>query len=306
MTQDHRQTTKQSIFVVRLWSSVDIFYMTQPTILAVFAHPDDELSAGGTLAHYARLGYGTHLICATRGEVGEAPSDLKGFKSIADMRSDELQCACNILGLDSVNFLGYRDSGMPGSPDNHHPESLVAAPMDEVARKVAGYIRRLKPNVVVTFDPIGGYRHPDHIAIHNATVAAFKLAGDASIDIEGLAPHAPDKLYFATFPRGFLRTAVRLLKLIGQDPKHFGKNKDIDLTSLVDVDYPIHARVRIIDALDQKARATACHSSQIPSMGGTLARMFQRLFANEETFMRAVPATPPAHIERDLFEGINT
>lgn len=274
------------------------------TLLAVYAHPDDELSAGGTLAHYARLGYGTHLICATRGEVGEAPSDLKGFKSIADMRSDELQCACNILGLDSVNFLGYRDSGMPGSPDNQHPGSLVAAPMNEVARKVAAHIRRLKPNVVVTFDPIGGYRHPDHIAIHNATVEAFKLAGDASIDIEGLVPHAPQKLYFSTFPRGFLRAGVRLLKLIGQDPRHFGKNKDIDLTSLVDVDYPIHARVPIGDAIDQKSRASACHSSQIPSMGGTLARLFQKLFANAETFMRAVPVEPPARIERDLFEGI--
>ena len=278
--------------------------MTQPTLLAVFAHPDDELSAGGTLAHYARIGYGTHLICATRGEVGEAPPDLKGFSSIADMRSDELQCACNILGLDSVSYLNYRDSGMPGSPDNQHPDSLVAAPREAVARKVAASIRRLKPHVVVTFDPIGGYRHPDHIAIHHATVDAFTLAGDPKIAIEDLPPHAPQKLYFTTFPRGFLKAGVRLLKLLRRDPKHFGKNGDIDLTALVEFDFPIHARVPIIDALDQKTRATACHSSQIPSMGGTLARTFQRLFANEETFMRAFPVDPPAHLERDLFEGI--
>ena len=273
-------------------------------LLAVYAHPDDELSAGGTLAHYARLGVQSYLICATRGEVGEAPPDRKGFATIAEMRTNELMCASSILGLESVSFLGYRDSGMPGSPDNQHPQSLVAAPTDEVARKVAAHIRRLKPQVVVTFDPIGGYRHPDHIAIHKATVAAFKMASDASQDIEGLAPYAPQKLYFSTFPRGFFRLAVQLLKLIGQDPRHFGKNKDIDLEALVEFDFPIHARIRIGDAIDQKARAVACHASQMASMGGMLARWFQKIFASEETFMRAFPETPPPAIERDLFDAV--
>ncbi len=273
-------------------------------LLAVYAHPDDELAAGGTLAHYARHGVGTHLICATRGEVGEAPPDLKGFASVAEMRTNELQCAAGCLGLASVDFLGYRDSGMPGSPDNDHPDALAAAPTDQVARKIAAHIRRVKPQVVITFDPIGGYRHPDHIAIHRATVEAFRMAGDEGVVIGNWEAHAPQKLYFSTFPRGFLRLAVRLLKLLGRDPRHFGKNGDIDLESLVEFDFPVHARISIGDALEQKERAAACHSSQLSSMGGALARVFQKLFANEETFMRAVPAQPPARIERDLFEGI--
>jgi LmbE family N-acetylglucosaminyl deacetylase len=181
----------------------------------------------------------------------------------------------------------------------------VAAPKDEVARQVAAYIRRLKPHVVVTFDPIGGYRHPDHIAIHKATVEAFNMAGDSGLGIGDLPSHAPQKLYFSTFPRGFMRLAVRLLKLIGRDPRHFGKNGDIDLESLVEFDFPIHARISISDVLEQKERAAACHSSQLASMGGTLARVFQRLLAGDESFMRAVPAEPPARIERDLFEGIS-
>ena len=116
--------------------------MTKRSLLAVFAHPDDEtFGTGGTLAHYARAGVSVHLVCATRGEVGEAPRDLKGFASVGDMRADELQYASNILGLESVNFLGYLDSGMPGSPDNRHPQALAAAPTDEVARKIAAYIR---------------------------------------------------------------------------------------------------------------------------------------------------------------------
>jgi len=275
------------------------------TLLAVFAHPDDELSAGGTLAHYARQGARAHLICATRGEVGEAPPDLKGFASVAEMRTDELQCACNILGLESVSFLGYRDSGMPGSADNTHAQALAAAPVGEVARQVAASIRRLHPQVVITFDPIGGYRHPDHIAIHKATVEAFRIAGDAAVEIGGLPPYAPQKLYFTTFPRGLVRAAVRVLRLLGQDPSHFGKNKDVDLTALVDVDFPVHARIPIRDVIVQKERATACHSSQLGGMGGPAARFLQRVFAGEETFMRAVPAEPPPQIERDLFEGIN-
>lgn len=274
------------------------------TLLAVFAHPDDEtFGTGGTLAHYARQGVAVHLVCATRGEVGEAPPDLKGFASIAEMRSDELMCASNILGLESVSFLGYRDSGMPGSPDNSHPNALAAQPTDVVARQVAAFIRRLKPNVVITFDPIGGYRHPDHIAIHRATVEAFRIAGDAAQDIEGLPPYAPQKLYYSTFSRRFLRAAVRVLQLVGQDPHHFGKNKDIDIASLVDVEYPIHARVPTSDVIAQKERAFACHSSQGGSMPRPV-RWLQRLFGSDETFMRAMPVVPPARIERDLFEGI--
>ena len=279
--------------------------MTQRALLAVFAHPDDELSAGGTLAHYARDGVSTHLICATRGDVGEAPPDLKGFASIGEMREDELKCACNILGLDSVNFLGYRDSGMPGSADNHHPQALAATPTETVARQVAAYIRRLKPQVVITFDPIGGYRHPDHIAIHKATVEAFRMAGDQRLEIGDLPPYAPQKLYFTVFSRRFLRAVVRVLSLIGQDPHHFGKNKDVDLTSLVEVDYPTHTRISIRDVMRQKERATACHSSQLEGMGGPGARFLMRLFAGDETFMRAVPAEPPQQTERDLFEGVD-
>lgn len=278
--------------------------MTGRRLLAVFAHPDDEtFGTGGTLAHYARQGVDVYLICATRGEVGEAPADLKGFASTAEMREDELRCAAGILGLKAVHFLGYRDSGMPGSPDNSHPRALVAQPVEQVACEVAHYIRELRPQVVITFDPIGGYRHPDHIAIHRATVEAFRLAGDPDQVLDHLPPYAPQKLYFSTFSRRFLRTAVSVLKLFGRDPAHFGKNNDIDLTSLTDVEYPIHAQVPIRDVVTLKQQAAACHSSQLGSMP-LVARWVQRVFDAEETYMRAVPVEPPRRREHDLFEGV--
>ena len=131
--------------------------------MAVLAHPDDEtFGMGGTLALYAQKGVSVHLICATRGEVGDVePHFMEGYESIGELREHELRCAAEILGLSGVHFLDYRDSGMPGSPDNEHPQALAAAPLDEVAAKVTGYIRELQPQVVLTFDPIGGYRHPD-------------------------------------------------------------------------------------------------------------------------------------------------
>ena len=105
-------------------------------------------------------------------------SSCRDFSSVAERRESELRCAAGILGLTGVYFLGYRDSGMPGTPDNQHPNALAAQPVDEVAAKVVHYIRLLRPQVVVTHDPIGGYKHPDHIAMHRATVRAFKLASD--------------------------------------------------------------------------------------------------------------------------------
>jgi LmbE family N-acetylglucosaminyl deacetylase len=137
------------------------------SLTAVLAHPDDEsFGMGGTLALYARKGVDIHLICATRGEAGEMDPDcLEGFDSIAERRESELRCAAEQLGITSVHFLNYRDSGMSGSPANQHPQALANAPIADVAQSIAEQIRRLRPQVIITFDPIGGYKHPDHIAI---------------------------------------------------------------------------------------------------------------------------------------------
>jgi N-acetyl-1-D-myo-inositol-2-amino-2-deoxy-alpha-D-glucopyranoside deacetylase len=274
-------------------------------LLAVLAHPDDEtFGTGGTLALYAQRGVQVHLVCATAGEVGEAPPDLKGFASIGEMRKSELRCAAQTLGLAEVHFLGYRDSGMAGSSDNRHPQALAAAPAEHVARQVAALMRRIRPQVVITFDPIGGYRHPDHIAIHNATVAAFRMAGDASLDLDSLPPFSPQKLYFHTFGRRYLRFAVRVLPLLGRDPHHFGKNGDIDLTVLAVVDFPVHASISIRSVMDRKEQASACHSSQGGGrMLGPLT-FLQRWLGVSEHFMRAVPIPAGRRRERDLFEGV--
>ncbi len=274
------------------------------TLLAVFAHPDDEsFGTGGTLALYASRGVAVHVLCATRGDVGSVPEGmLKGHASIADLREAELRCASIHLGLAGLHFLGYRDSGMSGSPDNDHPQSLVRAPLEKVASDVTLWIRRLRPQVVITFDPVGGYHHPDHIAIHHATVRAFADAADPKVQADGLPPFKAEKLYFSTFPRRSLRLLLPILRLLGRGTR-FGKNRDIDLAQIAGEDFPVHAHINIRPVAARKRLASACHASQqMPIRGFT--RFWMWMSEGGETFMRGYPAAPPRLHERDLFEGV--
>jgi LmbE family N-acetylglucosaminyl deacetylase len=278
---------------------------SQRRLLAVLAHPDDEtFGPGGTLALCAQRGVATYLVCATRGEAGEAPPDLRGYASIAEMREAELRCASRVLGLKEVRFLGYRDSGMAGSPENSHPDSTAKAPLEEISRKVAWHIRDIRPQVIITSDPSGGYGHPDHIAVHRATVEAFRLAGDARVQIDGLAPYSPQKLYYHTFPRRWLKRLVRLLQWLGVDLRHFGKNQDVDLVAAVAADLTVHATISIRSVAHLKGQASQCHASQGGGMPRGAMTWMARLLGSNEHFARAVPAQPPPQMERDLFEGV--
>ena len=275
-------------------------------MLAVLAHPDDEsFGLGGTLALYARKGYATYLVCATRGEAGTLdPEHLNGYKDTAELRTNELMRAAKILGLKEVFFLGYRDSGMPGTDENKHPDAQINHSIEEVAGKVVKYIRELKPEVVITFDPIGGYKHPDHIHIHKATVLAFEKADDPSFHPEAGAPFKPRALYFQVFPRRALRWMVRLMPLFGKDPTKFGTNQDVNLRELAKVDFPVHARVDITSVAEIKREAGSQHASQ----GGTQMRrgwmgFMTKLLGEREEFMRAYPPVTDGHhkVSNDLF-----
>ncbi len=281
---------------------------SSPVLLAVLAHPDDEsFGMGGTLALYARKGYEVYLVCATRGEVGTVDAKyLRKYGSIAELREAELRCAAEHLGLTGVFFLGYRDSGMPGSVENRHPDAQVAHSVDEVAGKVVKYIRELRPDVVLTFDPIGGYRHPDHVHIQQASVLAFEKADDAAFHPESGSPFRPRALYFHVFPNGFLRLATSVMPFFGVDPRKFGRNKDIDLKALTEFKFPTHVRIDIGTVSKIKAEAGACHASQ----GGIQMRrglmgFVTRALGENENYMRAQPPVGGKHrVARDLFEGV--
>lgn len=275
-------------------------------LLISLAHPDDEsFGMAGTIARYANEDVEVHLIISTNGDVGEvAPEYLEGYASIAEKRLAELECATQTLGVTRLYTFGYRDSGMPGTPDNDHPDSLFSAGVDTVAERIADIIRKVRPHVVVTFDPFGGYGHPDHIVMHQATVRAFDMLSE---QLKG-EPDQPQKLYFMTFDRRWLKLVVRVLPLFGQNPSQWGRNKDIDLREIAAHSYPIHARLDNRPYAHVAEQARLCHASQLPG-GESPKRVGQIiqswLFGTEETYMRAYPPVNGGRVrERDLFEGV--
>lgn len=277
------------------------------TLLAILAHPDDEsFGIGGTLAKYAARGVAVHYLCGTRGESGTVDADkLRGFADVAALRTAELECAARELGLAGVHFLGYRDSGMAGSADNDVPGSLHGAPLDEVADRIAAHVEALRPDVIVTHDQFGGYGHPDHIKLHEATLRMYARRYGIMIDVSrwngdarppqlrvsgaGAAP----ALYFTVFPKGMLRFGVKLLPLFRQNPRRFGRNGDIDLVKIASWDVPTTTLVDTREFVAHKERASACHASQqAPAQASPIVRWIFRRGSGREHFSRIYP--PPS------------
>ncbi len=278
------------------------------TMLVAYAHPDDEsFGNAGTIAHYSQRGVAVHYACATRGECGTVdPQFLVAYPDIGALRTAEQLAAAQALGLAAVHFLGYRDSGMPGAADNDHPQALVQAPVATVARQLVALIRTLRPQVVLAFPPYGGYGHPDHIAMHHATLLAFGQAGDPSYELDGLAPWTPSKLYYSTFATRWLWRAIRVMRLLGKDPRKVGTNADIDIVRVAEEATPIHAVVAHGEVMGLRDRACLSHRSQLGGMGLLMKvpRRLRRLLGASESFTRVVPP-PAAAVERDLFAGVS-
>lgn len=284
----------------------------QRTLIFFGAHPDDEsFGPGSTLAKYALAGVKVYVVCSTGGEAGTvSPEHMQGYATIAALRAAELDCAAKALGLAGLIKLGYRDSNMRGLPDNNHPDSLNMAPIDIVAGKMVKIMREIRPDVVITHDPSTDYGHPDHIATHKAVIRAFHAAGDPAQYPEAGPAFQPKKLYFGVRPHGTMKLIIRLMPLFGQDPHHAGRNKDIDMTRMMGVEYPIHAVIRLPKkAVQIRNKAAACHASQ----GGgrfrpgpfMLLQFFNKLRGPRDYFMRVSPTPTGKRTEKDLFAGLS-
>jgi mycothiol S-conjugate amidase len=177
------------------------------TLLAVHAHPDDESSKGaGALARYADEGVRTVVVTCTGGEAGDilnpAMDQPGNLERMPELRRQELAKALEILNVSRHYFLGYRDSGMPETEWNQHPDAFAQADLDEAVGRLVQIIRRERPQVLVTYDETGGYPHPDHIRTHEVSVAAFDAAGRSSRYPDAGPPFQPLKLYYhASFTR---------------------------------------------------------------------------------------------------------
>ena len=276
------------------------------SLLAVFAHPDDEaFGTGGALAHYARQGIETHLVCATRGEVGEiSDPSLATPETLGEVRAGELRCAAETMGVCELIFLDYRDSGMVGTAENDDPRAFINAPAEEVVERLVGIIRRLRPEVVTTFEPYGGYGHPDHIAIHNHTVAAFHAAADPQqYPGQGEAWQAR-RLFYTAIPRSFFLEMRQQMAVLGMD------TSDLERFDDPRVGWPdeqTHVRLDVSGTVNAKWEALNCHRTQF-GPGNLFRRLPQeqtlRLMSTE-CFALAWPEPQPGLRLDSLFSELD-
>jgi N-acetyl-1-D-myo-inositol-2-amino-2-deoxy-alpha-D-glucopyranoside deacetylase/mycothiol S-conjugate amidase len=275
------------------------------TLLAVHAHPDDEsISTGGILAKYSAKGLRTVLAYGTRGEAGDilnpefvAPQPGLNIKEI---RAIELEAAVKVLAVKSVHFLGYRDSGMAGSSENHHPQAFARADIQEATAGLVEIIRRVRPHVIVTYNEKGTYLHPDHIMANRVTLRAFQASGDSHFEIgKALEPWQPAKLYYTAIPLERIRRMYRIAKERGEEP---GFDPEVIGTP----ENKISTVVDVREYLSQKLEALNCHRSQM-NPNSIIRRMSEewRLeVMGYEHFQCVHGCTAADTKETDLFEGL--
>jgi LmbE family N-acetylglucosaminyl deacetylase len=260
------------------------------SILAIFAHPDDEIGVGSTLAHYSAAGVMTTLVCASRGEAATIYcGDCATPENLADVRTHELECACENLGIGALRWLDWPDGG------------IAALPRDKAIVQIVALIRVLQPDVIITHPENGLYPHPDHLAVWEIVRAAYDAAADLSQYPRAGAPWATPRLFTRAIPQSYFAAAPEFaaarVELNGQQlPFYATPDEEIDVTLHVD------------DGTPNRLAAWDCHRSQ-QNPEGAFTKMpdeLRRKMAEEEYFVLAashVALTPGVH--DDLFAGLD-
>jgi N-acetyl-1-D-myo-inositol-2-amino-2-deoxy-alpha-D-glucopyranoside deacetylase/mycothiol S-conjugate amidase len=276
--------------------------------MAFHAHPDDEvISTGGVLSHYAAAGEQVVVITATDGAEGEIHNydDPEAIKPIlAQVRAEEIAAAMDILGVRHQEFLGFRDSGMMGEESNNHPDCFWQADFMDATARLVRKIRKYQPEVLVIYDPFGGYGHPDHINVHRIGMSAFTGSSDlARFPLEdGEQPWTPSKLYWVAWTRSRMQMMAQARFEAGMiDADELERSQQGGTP-----DEHIHARVDVATAVDVKLRALKAHRSQIPSDWFLLTfpeEMYGPILG-VETFVRVFSHVDTPPLENDLFAGL--
>ena len=280
------------------------------TFMAVHAHPDDEIfSTGGTFAKYAEQGIHTVLVTCTGGEEGEIVDPTMVAEEVKphlrEVRERELRCAVKELGIQTLELLGYRDSGMAGTPSNQNPDCFHMADPEEATGRLVRLVRRYRPQVLVSYDENGSYGHPDHIKAHQITDLAFDAAGDPARYPEAGPAWQPQKLYICGLARGQFERWLRV-----------AEEEHVELPWLRDrteSDPPrglpqerITTTVQIGDYLDRKRAAFRCHRTQIgdDSFVVSIPEAVARKAFYDECYIRVRSLVDAPVPEDDLFAGL--
>lgn len=261
------------------------------TLVTFHAHPDDEaLLTSGAMAKAAAEGHRVVLVVATCGEVGEvAPELLAPGESLADRRVRETEASAEAIGVHRLEFLGYRDSGLEGDAG---PGCFVAAGLDEAAARLAAILREERADILTTYDPNGGYGHPDHVRVHEVGRRAAELAGTPSV-LE------------ATINRDLLRLAAELAPTMGFDLP--AEMVPPDLSRWFSSAEEITHTIDVSDYLDRKRASMEAHASQATAATSTVRTLQILLSLPDELFAAAfgtewfIDRARPGIDARDLF-----
>ena len=266
------------------------------TVLAAFAHPDDEgFGVGGTLAMLASRGARITLVCATNGDVGEISDPaLATPENLGQVRQEELRQAMTVTGISDVRFLYYRDSGMDGTADNSHPSSLSQASAEQVSAQLAEIIEEVQPRLVFTHDPTGGYGHPDHRAVYRHATQAFTQ----TINQPGGAGN--EFLYYVCFPRSTFQRMWQQMKDMGIEAPF----ASLDLDKIGSPDEAVTTVRDVTDYVDIKIASLDCHRTQMNPNGpfAQLPKPMLREIMSTEYFTLAQPEN--AAEDSDLLAGL--
>lgn len=269
--------------------------MTPPrTLLAIFAHPDDEVGAGSTLAHYADAGARTVLICASRGEAATIfCADCATPETLPQVRTEELECACRHLGIRELRWLDWPDGKISGLP------------RDEAVATIVRHIRAIRPEVIITHPQNGLYPHPDHLAIWEIVREAFSAATDPERWPEAGMPWAPSRLFVRALPQSIFEAAPALqdfrVDLNGELLPFYG-------TPDAEIDMVMHVEPWV----ERRMAAWACHMSQHNPKGFSSVMpdgMRLEMAAHEAYLLAAARAPLPEDAaalapDGDLFLGL--
>jgi LmbE family N-acetylglucosaminyl deacetylase len=254
------------------------------TLVCFHAHPDDEsIATGGVMAMAADAGHDVVLVVATRGEEGEVPDGFLGDgETLGERRERETLASAEVLGVKAVEWLGYRDSGMVGTPTNDATECFWQADLDEAAGRLAKILREHGADVFTIYDSNGNYGHPDHIQVHRVGVRAAELAGI-------------ERVFEATMNRDYIRRNIReAMEAAGTDELPGDVPPDD-----IEIGVPEEQITTCVDVtayIDRKRASMRAHASQISEQSFFLAMpddAFARAFGNEWFIRRgATPSQP--------------
>ncbi len=286
-------------------------------LMAVLAHPDDESFSGGLYGKYTDEGVRTVLVTCTLGEEGEIVDPTMDVTAVqprlGEVRIEELQCSVAALGIGTLHLLGYRDSGMAGTPANANPLAFTNVDFESALTRLVALVRQERPQVILCDDESGSYGHPDHIMAHRLAVAAFDGANNPvrfPVAPGAPGPWQPSKLYYTAWPiEKFM--AVRQETIARGLPDPFAEwgsaeEQAEQAPSFLRRAPAITTTLDVAPYYERKVASFRCHRTQFgeKSLAFSLPEDIARRVFSEESFALARSRVTRALPETDLFAGL--